>query len=223
MTLARTTILSLTAFMGLFFQPPVPVEKEPQHHVKFKNKYVRVLEITFPVGYTTLLHSHSYDNVVIALSNGKLKGQKVGGQPTESNPKPGNASFSKAPFAHQITNTGETILRYVTVELLNSSATINASPSLIPITDKNIIVDNERTRITKLSLSPGETTKVFDKKLPGIFVIVSPAKITINSPGHKLETRKTRQGEYFWHNLTSGDVIKNLDSTNLEAIVIEVK
>ena len=33
---------------------PVPVEKEPHHHVAFQNQYVRVLDVFFPVGEPAL-------------------------------------------------------------------------------------------------------------------------------------------------------------------------
>ncbi|MGI9076108.1 MAG: hypothetical protein ACR2G6_02120, partial [Gemmatimonadaceae bacterium] len=39
-------------------QSPVPIEKEPRHHLKFENQYVRVFYVFIPLGDTTLFHTH---------------------------------------------------------------------------------------------------------------------------------------------------------------------
>ena len=58
---------------------PVPVEKEPHHHIVFQNQYVRVLHVLFPAGQVSLFHTHSNDNVGIPISGDQSQAQPQGG------------------------------------------------------------------------------------------------------------------------------------------------
>ena len=49
-------------------QNPVEISGEPRHHPKFENEYVRIWDVTVPVGDVTLWHAHRNDNVVVSLS-----------------------------------------------------------------------------------------------------------------------------------------------------------
>src|SRR5262249_25847564 len=76
---------------------PVPVQEEPHHHVVFQNQYVRVLDVFFPVGEPALFHTHSNDNVSVALSGDKTKAQPWDGEwSTPGKVVPGQVSFRKA-------------------------------------------------------------------------------------------------------------------------------
>ena len=75
-------LLSFAFVVALPLQSAVPVLNEPRHHVKFENKYVRVIDASVPIGDATLFHTHSIDNVPIAISGGKLKTQLAGHFPT---------------------------------------------------------------------------------------------------------------------------------------------
>ena len=57
----------------------VPVANEPRHHVVYQNDWVRVIDAYFPVGDTTLYHTHDRDNVPICLAGGSMTTQPLGG------------------------------------------------------------------------------------------------------------------------------------------------
>ena len=141
-----TKLLLTIAFLYLSFQTPVPVEKEPRHQVKFENQYVRILDVTFPPGYTTLFHTHSNDNVAVVISGGKLKSERVGEQPLDAIAKTGNASFAKASYTHQITNTGDATLRFIDVEILSLPGLSKSILVRDKVTGHQIILENERVR-----------------------------------------------------------------------------
>jgi beta-alanine degradation protein BauB len=100
---------------------PVPVEKEPHHHVVFQNQYVRVLNVLFPVGETSLFHTHSNDNIGIPISGDKSQSQPLGGQWSEAQDvKPGAAGFRKArglPYTHRVRSAGKLPFHVVDVEI----------------------------------------------------------------------------------------------------------
>src|SRR5262249_52641500 len=100
---------------------PVPVEQEPHHHVVFQNQYVRVLDVFFPVGEPALFHTHSNDNVSVALSGDKTKAQPWGGEwsaPAEV--VPGQVGFRKAagqPYTHRVGSAGAQPFHVIDVEI----------------------------------------------------------------------------------------------------------
>jgi beta-alanine degradation protein BauB len=100
---------------------PVPVDKEPHHHFVFQNQYVRVLNVLFPVGETSLFHTHSNDNVGIPISGDKSQSQPAGGEWSEAQDvKPGAAGFRKArgqAYTHRVRSAGKLPFHVIDVEI----------------------------------------------------------------------------------------------------------
>ena len=101
---------------------PVPVEKEPHHHVLFQNQYVRVLDVLFPAGEASLFHTHSNDNLSVRLSGDKVQEQKMGGEWGEARDVVrGSVGFRKAagqPYAHRVRSAGKLPFHVVDVEIV---------------------------------------------------------------------------------------------------------
>ena len=218
-----TLLLSLIGFLCLSPQTSVPVEKEPRHKVKFENQYIRVLDVIFPPEYTTLFHTHANDNVAVVISGGKRRVERLGEKPADGISKTGDASFQKATYAHRITNTDEATLHFVDVEIL-------ASPNLsknITVRDKatgyQLILENERVRIYRLKLEAGQSTEFFTRELPNLTVVISPAKVQMESPKQKNRMEDFKPGEFRWWAGSTSHRLKNMGLTNFEAIEIELK
>ena len=100
----------------------IPVEKEPHHHVLFRNQYVCVLDVQIPPGESLLFHKHSYDNLSIRLSGGLIQNQMEGSDwPRPTEVTPGAVVFaeaSKKPYTHRVKNLGTSVYHVVDVELL---------------------------------------------------------------------------------------------------------
>jgi hypothetical protein len=102
---------------------PVPVEREPHHHVVFENQYVRLLDVVVPPGEMTLFHKHSLDNVAVLLADTTLKNQNPGQGWTERPITHGSVGFragTKTPYTHRIMNTGSVVFHVMDVEILPS-------------------------------------------------------------------------------------------------------
>jgi len=103
---------------------PVPVEREPHHHVVFENQYVRLLDVVVPPGEMTLFHKHSLDNVAVLLADTTLKNQNPGQGWTERPITQGSVGFragTKTPYTHRIMNTGSVVFHVMDVEILPGS------------------------------------------------------------------------------------------------------
>jgi quercetin dioxygenase-like cupin family protein len=100
---------------------PVPVEKEPHHHNALQNQYVRVLDVLFPVGETSLFHTHSNDNIGIPISGDKTQSQAFGGEWSEAQDvNPGAAGFRKArgqAYTHRVRSAGKLPFHVIDVEI----------------------------------------------------------------------------------------------------------
>lgn len=100
---------------------PVPVEREPHHHFVFQNQYVRVLHVYFPVGEMSLYHTHSNDNVSVAISGDKMNSQPFGGEWTEpQDVHVGEVGFHKArgqAYTHRVRSAGKLPFDVIDIEI----------------------------------------------------------------------------------------------------------
>jgi hypothetical protein len=100
---------------------PVPVEREPHHHVVFENQYIRLLDVVVAPAEMTLFHTHSLDNVAVLLADTTLKNQNPGEGWTERPIAHGSVGFragTKTPYTHRIMNTGAMVFHVMDVEIL---------------------------------------------------------------------------------------------------------
>jgi quercetin dioxygenase-like cupin family protein len=106
---------------GTALTEPVPVENEPHHHFVFQNQYVRILDVLFPAGESSLFHTHSNDNIGIPISGDKTQSQPFGGEWTEAQEvKPGAAGFRKArgqAYTHRVRSAGKLPFHVIDVEV----------------------------------------------------------------------------------------------------------
>jgi hypothetical protein len=51
----------------------VPMDKEPHHHVLFRNEFIEVIHATIPPGESTLFHTHSHDRVGFDLARARAR------------------------------------------------------------------------------------------------------------------------------------------------------
>lgn len=213
---------ALLILLHAVFQSAVPVAQEPRHHLKFENQYVRVFDVVVPQGDATLYHVHSNDYVFVTIEGARLKAQLMGSDPSDLNLAAGDVRFSKAPLTHRVANLGSTPFHNVTVEILSSPPGTPANPaSLVGVTGHKILFENERVRVYRLVLEPGQSTGMHTHELSGLGVAVSAGEIEIESTDGERQSVKLQPGEFRWHTGQLTHSIKNVSSTRFEAVDIE--
>ncbi len=226
--MTKRTLLAFYLCLGvtrvvLAQQTPVPVGNEPRHLVKFENQYVRVIEANIPVGDTTLFHTHSIDNIPVAISGGKLKTEVIGQEKENySTVKTGSVGFAKASYSHRITNVGTTPLRFIDVEILSSMGD-SVPPAQEKETGYERVLDNKQVRIYRLILEPGQKTGLHRYQLPGLRVAVSGGKVAVEPSGEKARIEECRPADFQWLTGRTAYSIKNVGSLRYEAVYIEWK
>jgi len=209
--------------LSVAFQSAVPVGQEPRHHVKFQNEYVRVIDAVVPRGDATLFHTHSIDNVPVVISGGKLRTEPMGGEPRDSSVVAGGISFAQASYTHRITNIGDTTLRFIDAEILASPGSPANPRSLERVAGHTLALENQRVRIYRIVLDPGQSTGVHTHQLSGLRVAVSGGRVSFERVGQKTEVIEFKPGDFQWHIGSLSHSLRNMGSTRFEAFDIEWK
>ena len=218
-------LLSLTLLLPASAQSPVPIEKEPRHHLKFSNQYVRVFYVFIPPGDATLFHAHENDGVGIKLTDARIRDEAQGGGPADVTAKRGAVSFAHhpSPLTHKVSNVGSTPFRNVFVEVLASAAMSSDASSPADVAGHTLVLENERVRVFRLALAPGQSTEFHTHALRGLGVAVSEGEIAVEVPGKKIRTVKFKPGDTQWHESGTKHSLRNIGSAPFEAVDIELK
>ena len=206
-------------------QNGVSVEKEPMHRLKFENEFVRVFDVLVPVGKATQHHTHLYAGVSVRVSNTQIIDEVVGGQKTPFVIKYGEATFGArpSPLTHRVVNSGKSDFRNIFIEVLPLKAA--TAPTSFPILSDGhvILIDNDRVRVNRLVLKPGESSKLHTHPMRGLGIILYDSKIELVSADGSKRKLEPKAGDFVWQDAGTTHIINNIGSTVFEAIDIELK
>ena len=156
--LSLVTLLLTLLIQAQPQKPGIPVDQEPQHRVVLKNDFVRVLDATLPPGYVTLHHAHDVDGVSVTISTGRAES------------RPGRASFARGGYSHTVTNSNQAIMRFIVVEVVKAD---HPGSAALQLPNHTLETENERTRIFRVRLAPGETLKAHSHPSGWLEVLVA--------------------------------------------------
>jgi quercetin dioxygenase-like cupin family protein len=206
-------------------ESPVPIEKEPRHRLRFENASVRLFDVLIPEGEQSLFHTHEHDGVGIKLSDARIRDEKAGGSAEELQVERGAVNFARFPegLTHRVSNIGATPFRNMFIEILPSTAAPTDAPSLAGVPGHELVLENERVRIYRLVLAPGQSTETHRHALRGLGVALSDGEIAHGAPADKSKTVRFKTGDYLWHEEGTTHSLKNVGSDPFEAFDIELK
>jgi quercetin dioxygenase-like cupin family protein len=187
--------------------------------MKFENAYVRVFDVTVPPRDQTLFHLHANDYVFVTLGDAQLKSQVLGGPETDLPLKDGEVRFAKGPLTHRVTNVGSRPFHNVTVEILSSPGVRGDAPSPVPVPGHTVVLENDRVRVERLVLEPGQTTGMHTHTLSGLGIAVSPGTVVMTQAG-QARTVHFNPGDFEWHGPTVHS-LTNAGQSRFEAVEIE--
>ena len=203
-------------------QNPVEIKGEPRHHPKFENKFVRIWDVTVPGGDATLWHAHRNDNVVVTLAPAKLHIETLGRDPVDAEWKYGEVRFSKATYVHRAMNVGTTAFHNLTIELLKpapatgDSSTAPSQPGLEPV------LENDRVRVYRTSLAPGEVQATHTHPFPSVVVTITAGDIEVTANG-KTVRHPVKDDDVSWQAAGVTHSVKNVGRTRFDSVNIEFK
>lgn len=223
MKLFISALISLLGLLPPIVQSPVPVSGEPRHHLKFENAYVRVYDVVVPPGDQTFFHTHSNDYLFVSIGDANLKAEIMGNQPGNLILKDGEVRYTKATITHRIANQAKEAFRNITIEVLKSPGQQADAAQQSQIPGHTLVLENDRVRVERLILEPGQSTSLHEHLLSGLGVAVSAATVTIYAPGQKPQTVEFKPGDFRWHDGKVSHNLKNVGKTRFEAVDIDWK
>jgi quercetin dioxygenase-like cupin family protein len=224
MSLLAKSFLCLAALLPQQAAPQsVPVGEEPRHKVVFSNKYVRVIDAVVPPGDATLYHTHSEDNVPVAISGGTMRTQILGAEPTESTIQTGGIWWAKASYSHQITNVGQSTLRFIDAEVLASPPGTSAAAPLGDVPGMKLEIENEKVRIYRVRLEPGQSTGAHTHARARLSVAVTAGKLGVKTGDGPREVVDVEAGGFVWNEGAVSHSLDNAGDAVFEGVEIEWK
>jgi quercetin dioxygenase-like cupin family protein len=222
MRLIAAAALSFFGLLSTNAQSPVPVTNEPRHHLKFENEYVRVFDVFVPAADATLFHTHSKDYVYVTIGDAYLKAEVMGSSPVDLILKNGETRFTKGPVTHRVINPHTLRFRNITVEILRSPGP-HGTPTPDTSPGHSTVLENDRVRVERLILEPGQSTNVHTHNLSALSVFLTSATVLMESPGQKPQEIEYKPGDFRWRDAPVTHSIKNIGSTRFEAVGIDLK
>jgi len=158
------------------------------HRLKFENEFVRLFDVIVPVEKMTLFHIHRYDGISVRVSNAQITDESTTGEKKPFDIKYGVVTFAATPVAemHRVINSGKTDFRNIFIEILASKNAPTAGPFPILSAGHVVLIDNDRVRVNRLVLKPGESSKLHKHSMHGLGIILYDSKIEmISADGSK--------------------------------------
>ncbi len=225
------TLLSLGAMLGVMpaaaQQTVLPVEETPYHVPAFSNELVRVLNVFIPAQRTSGFHRHSIDSLGVLIGEGPRTTQVLGAAVVSPPVRTAGAvTFSfyrREPIVHAVTATGDTPFQNVVVELLSSGPEGFTPSSRDRSAGYTQVLDNERVRAWRLVLAPGEEAPAITQTAPGIRIVVAGGELVERVPGHSDRGIAPHAGEFFWQDAGTTRALRNIGTTRVELVEVELK
>jgi hypothetical protein len=202
----------------------VPVTKAPFHLFTFQDDHMSLESVTLPPGLSTGYHSHDQDLVSVITAGAKIKNQPLGKEPVELELKLGGVGFSsytKTPGVHQVINLErDRALRLLGVGIVYPEPgryTVSTRPAKY-----EVALDNNRVRVWRLKLSPGESAPAIQQTAPGARIVVAGGTVTEKRPG-KPDQPMVLNNHDFMVMPVEERGIENNGSSAVELVEIELK
>jgi hypothetical protein len=202
-------------------QIPVPVEKEPHHHVQWKNEFVEVIHVVLPTGESTLFHTHSRDRVAVDLTSTMLALQKLNEPEEKPDPSiPGDISAranAAAPYTHRLRNLGPKTYEVIDVEFFQRPEHPSKKSAA------TVVAENPSARVYKWSLAAGGATTPHSHENPYVLLAVTSLRLKTTAPDGSSTIEDVTAGDCRWVDSKAAHTLMNAGSAEGQIVEIEMK
>jgi hypothetical protein len=190
----------------------------------FRNEHVTVLNVFIPSKRDSGYHRHSLDTIAVLMSDTARTNQTLGAEPVARLLQPrGTVTFTpyaREPLVHTVAIQGDAPFHNIVVAL-NS-----ASPGGFAVRTRDgytQVLDNARARAWRLSLEPGQAAPPVTQSGPGIRVVVEGGELVESIPGRLDRGMAPRSGDFYWQDAGTTRTVRNVGTTRIELVEIELK
>ena len=205
----------------------VPIDQEPRHRLALERKQVRVFDTRIAPGDTTLFHRHERDSVYVLISGtSNLATEQLGKPPKSITAKPGDVFFgghATAPLTHRVSNFSGEQHHVLDIELIDSAASSNFALAALPARHIPILA-NERVRVSRIVLGPGEVFHNDYAAAPGgVLVVLAGSRLGFWPDDVAMQRRQVDPGWFYVRDDSIPLRIHNEGDDRLELINVEIK
>jgi hypothetical protein len=161
---------------------PVPIDREPLHHLELENAYVRVFRVEVPPHRSTLLHRHDRDYIWTSLGASHFNNLVEGSEARDVQSADGDTQFTPGGFAHEVVNEAETPFRNITIEIIKHGTQPGAADqdarnlTLLESGSAETLWVRDGVRAQEVELKPG-TIISRRMRAPRLIVVVSAQQL----------------------------------------------
>lgn len=202
-----------------------PITADPTHKIRFDNGRVRMYEVILQKGEATLVHEHRADSFNVFFRTAEITNEPHGGKPRVLRIPAGAvrfASTAKGPFSHRIVDTGDATFHVVAMELLAPPRASVVSASQRPSPPFKVELENQRGRVYRISLAPGESTEMFSRPAGSAVFATSTGRLSESPDGRPTRLWDLEPGNFRWIDQDERVSLKNEGTTPIELIEIDV-
>jgi len=205
-------------------EPIVSIDQEPSHRLVLKSDSMRVFDVSFPSGKTSLWHSHEKDSVLFCLDGAEVPSEEPGKELVPRPPIPSGSiyyrGYASTPFVHRIRNASATDFRILDIEVL--TARPFAAGLAAPDQSLTVVLENDRVRVSKASIKPAQS---LEQRFAGPHLLVasSDGEFDIESPAKPPLHVAAKRGHLQMEENAQRQSIRNTGRHDLEVVIVEVK
>ena len=190
----------------------ITMEKEPHHHLAFRNESVKVFKVEVSPGDSIVLHRHDKDTVAIAIGDQEVTVGIPGKPDVHQKNADAQVRLQAGGYVHSTHVDGDTPYHTVAVELLHPQTGFhNACAVILPgqplncpdtaatpspaFTSQPLLESNE-TRVGLVRVLPGKTMTIGDLKDFQLIVALGPA--TLSPAAKNGPDQQLHPGDFAW-------------------------
>lgn len=206
----------------------VEVLDEPHHYHRFQNDYVRVYDVRFVPGQSSLYHRHDIDTMYVTVNDTRVYDRTFGTDESAARTHDLTAGLSMCrphgndPLIHQVRNDGDGLMHMIGAEVRKLPELVSEKPLVAPHhTELENLSGAKQLRFYRIELRPGETTGEITYGFSGLTVSISDANIAVTEPGGASRVLSFSPGSHVWHDGPLTQILTNVGETTFIAILGE--
>jgi quercetin dioxygenase-like cupin family protein len=200
---------------------------EAHHHVILQNDLVRIMRVLIPPNDATGWHEHNFDYIVVAVNGTKVhvdvRGNPQAVEGTMATSSVGYTNYAGKHFVHRVANRSETVNHQLAFEILLPAPGSFAASDRSAASQYKMETDNERVRVWRLKLAPGEVAALINQKAPAVRTILSGERLLETDSNGQVKEVAITSGDYAWLAGPAARSVTNSGVTPLELVEVELK
>lgn len=202
----------------------ISMHEEPRHRLVFEHDQFNLVDLSIPVGDTSLYHLHDFPTFWVVLNDARIESQTLGEewvrQPEERPLRPVGTLVSidnvtRPP--HRVRNVDKDTLHLFAV--VHKGIGIDVSKDVL---EEGIEFDDRWVRARRFKLAGTSSSPILRSDWPSVVIQATPGRTDV-PVGEYSTGVKTVVGGWSWHEGGRSFRLRNFGRNEVELIVIEVK